>query len=162
MKDEQLFLNVDDPSIEHWGGHWVSASEMLLELHYDIGQLKRVRTFLQNFEPLLLAAGTEPLKGFAKPSIHSRQSTSKFNTEELRTIFNSMRISGELLDVKLVPLIPSLGDSDTEQSFLAHRSFLAACIPHVRAGAEGWKNSQEIQFPGSATGAKALLGAFSI
>ncbi|KAF9557584.1 hypothetical protein CPC08DRAFT_751892 [Agrocybe pediades] len=161
ISSEKIFLNVDDPTTSHWTGKWVAANEMLLNLHYDMGQARQVRTFLQDYGDLLLSAGTGRLEGFDR-SNHSRRSAS-LNSVSLRDIFNNMRTSGELLDVELV-LQTSTGDRPVAtDSLRAHRAFLSACIPHVRAASTGgWQEHPHIEFPGTYTGAKALIDYFYI
>ncbi|KAF4615426.1 hypothetical protein D9613_003544 [Agrocybe pediades] len=158
---EKMFLNVDDPTTSHWTGKWVAANEMLLNLHYDMGQVRQVRTFLQDYGDLLSAAGTGKLEGFSRSNQSHRLSS--LNSVSLRDIFNNMRTSGELLDVELVPEM-STGDRPVATDGLrAHRAFLAACIPHVRAASTGgWQEHLHIEFPGTYTGAKALIDYFYI
>ena len=97
----KLFLNVDNPSEDWWGGNWVMAKEMVLNLHYDYEGVKRVKVFLQDYSTLLRASGciTMALIGkreHAVTDLSSKQS-------DIMKVFNEMRKAGEVVDVVLVP-----------------------------------------------------------
>ncbi|KAJ7286330.1 hypothetical protein C8J57DRAFT_1024511, partial [Mycena rebaudengoi] len=51
-----LFLNVDDPASEPWS-LWCSAEQLIFNVEYDYHETGsyRVREFLQDYRPLLLA-----------------------------------------------------------------------------------------------------------
>jgi hypothetical protein len=59
LRNEQLFLNVDDPTARTW--QWASAEEMASENH-DVENIQRVRKFLLTFRPLLEVSGVIDVK----------------------------------------------------------------------------------------------------
>lgn len=152
-----LFLNVDDPLWGPW--EWRTASQLLFDIEYDFPESNtfRVRQFLQNYRPLLLAAGA----GIER-AVDYRRKTTVQDGNALRDSFDTMRKAGQLTDVALMPTL-ALGevlDDATVATLRAHSTFLAAAIPHVRDGLCGWAESQfgSYSFPGTYFGACAVLG----
>ncbi|KAF7322367.1 hypothetical protein HMN09_00014600 [Mycena chlorophos] len=157
-KNERLFLNVDNPDEDDWAGQWKSAAEMQFDIPYDYGTLVGVRRFLQEYRPLLLAAGVgQHHRAQYAPSAAAAASSS----DALRHAFNAMRLAGELTDLKFEPVRQETEDDSEDSSLLrAHRSFVAAAIPHVRASVgwrEGSADEDTYSFPGTYFGACAVL-----
>ncbi|KAJ7461551.1 hypothetical protein FB451DRAFT_1497484 [Mycena latifolia] len=149
-----LFLNVDDPSFERW--EWRSAEQLLFNVEYDYEETKtfRVRRFLQDYRPLLLAAGAG-----SEEAVEYKPGAKSQDGHALREAFNLMRRAGELTDMLLMPS-ETMGEDIDVDTLRAHSTFLAAAIPHVRNALLGWRegNSDEYSFPGTYFGARAVLG----
>jgi hypothetical protein len=101
--DLKLFLNVNDPTTDEWAGQWEPAGNIMLNLHYDYGNLKTARDFLLKYDKLLLAAGCGTMKIFNRDGREPAPSTSDTDNQRLREVVNEMRKSGELIDTVLVP-----------------------------------------------------------
>lgn len=104
LEGEKLFLNVDDPCEDWWVGKWVMAQELVLNLHYDYGNMKRVKAFLQDYNTLLRASGCSTMllssREREEPAVTSTQS-------DIMSVFNEMRRGGEILDMVLIPTFNS-------------------------------------------------------
>ncbi|KAJ6618898.1 hypothetical protein B0H10DRAFT_2028426 [Mycena sp. CBHHK59/15] len=156
LEQGALFLNVVNPDTDPW--EWRSAEELIFNIEYDYPETKhyKVRQFLQEYRPLLLAAGAN-----SETDVDFEPAAQPQDASTLREAFNVMRNAGQLTDMCLAPA--SIGDPDEEiapSSLEAHSAFLAAAIPHVRDGlALGWResNSHEYPFPGTYFGACAVL-----
>ncbi|KAF7363913.1 hypothetical protein MSAN_01049400 [Mycena sanguinolenta] len=146
-----FFLNVDDPTWETW--EWRTAAQILFDIEYDFPETNtfRARRFLQDYRPLLLAAGAG-----VEHNVEYKPKTRAPDGNILRDSFDAMRKAGQLTDTVLMPITDE--DID-EESLRAHSAFLAAAIPHVRAGLSDWVESQggKYSFPGSYFGALAIL-----
>jgi len=172
VADEKLFLNVDDANLEWWEGQWVSASEVVLNLHYDFDGIKRVHNFLQPYDKLLRAAGCGVMSIFDRhPRPAEDADSTPSHTSEFLKNFNEMRKLGEMTDLVFVPVgvdddadeaeaSPVEDDDEVHPDLCGHRALVAAAIPHFRTRMKGWKDSQtrRVKFDGTAFGAKALLG----
>ncbi|KAJ7749524.1 hypothetical protein DFH07DRAFT_942043 [Mycena maculata] len=146
---EALFLNVDDPVAEPW--EWRPAEQLFFNIDYDWETTFRVRRFLLDYRPLLLAAG-----GDSEDPVDYRPIEAEAqDSDTIRDAFNIMRKQGQLTDVVL---IPTTGQVDVE-TLRAHSTFLAAAIPHVREARVGWREGslEEHPFPGTYFGARAVL-----
>lgn len=168
-----LFLNVDDPTEDTWDGKWEKASNLVINFAYDQAQLKRVRTFLRDYEKLLIASGSSTLNAgnrIERESPESERSSVLSDLRRRQAMFNEMRLAGQMTDVVLMPSIrpTAVGEpvedrphNNFDPSLLrAHRVFLAAALPYIRESVDGWLLTPELKFYGTATGAKALLGTF--
>ncbi|KAJ7024298.1 hypothetical protein C8F04DRAFT_1239748 [Mycena alexandri] len=151
--DLAIFLNVDDPLSEVW--EWRSAKELLFDIEYDWPETNtfRARKSLQDYRPLLLAAGAG-----SEHAVEYRPRTTVADGNTLREAFDGMRRAGQLTDVVLLP--SAMEDVEVE-NLRAHSAFLGAAIPHVRDGLLGWREgtseSKTYSFPGSYFGARAVL-----
>ena len=98
---EKLFLNVDNPSEDQWVDQWATADELVLNVPYDYGDVKRVKEFLQDYSDLLRVAGCSTMS-FWK---HEATATEARHLMMLglMEIFDEMRKSGKTTDVLLVP-----------------------------------------------------------
>ena len=103
----KLFLNVNDPTTDEWTGQWETAENIMLNLHYDIGNLKTARDFLLKYDKLLLAAGCGTMKIFNRDGHEPAPSSSESDNQRLKEVLNQMRKSGELIDTVLVPTFSS-------------------------------------------------------
>ena len=116
----KLFLNVNDPTIDEWAGQWETAENIMLNLHYDYGNLKTARDFLLKYNKLLLAAGCGAMKIFNRDGREPAPSSSESDNQRLREVLNEMRKSGELIDTVLVPTFSSsevfIGESYDRES----------------------------------------------
>ncbi|KAF8205680.1 hypothetical protein K438DRAFT_1964095 [Mycena galopus ATCC 62051] len=146
-----LFLNVDDPSSETW--EWRKAAQLLFDIEYDFPETDtfRARRFLQDYRPLLLAAGAE-----IEHAVDYRPKTRAQDGNTLQVSFDAMRKAGQLTDTVLMP---TTGEVVDEGTLRAHSAFLAAAIPHVRYGLSDWAEGRSgtYSFPGSYFGACAVL-----
>ncbi|KAJ7161471.1 hypothetical protein C8R43DRAFT_336009 [Mycena crocata] len=152
-KTRALFLNVDDPDVEQW--EWHSAEQMQFDIEYDYLETKtfKVRRFLQDYRPLLLAAGADSVQAVA----YRPQGSAQDGNTVLREAFNAMRMEGQLTDMVLIP--NEMDEGDDVEALRAHSTFLAAAIPHVRVALVNWREggSKEYRFRGTYFGARAVL-----
>ncbi|KAJ7766768.1 hypothetical protein B0H16DRAFT_372468 [Mycena metata] len=148
-----LFLNVDDSLFGPW--EWRSAGQLLFDVDYDYPKTNtfRVRQFLQDFRPLLLAAGAG-----IEHAVDYMPVTTAVDGNTLRGSFDAMRKAGQLTDLVLMPT-ESMGEDIEVEALRAHSTFLAAAIPHVRDALLGWREStsESYSFPGTYFGARAVL-----
>ncbi|KXN83780.1 Sacsin [Leucoagaricus sp. SymC.cos] len=121
LRDEFLFLNVDDPSTA-WS--WEPASGISLDM-WDIGNFKFARRLLQRYRFLLIAAGAQEV-------VHPTTTRSPVITQgsdalvRIRRKYNQMRGEERLVDVAFIAR-----DDDPDAPLLGHRSFLAAQSDHL-------------------------------
>lgn len=119
LRDEDIFLNVDNPSTEPW--IWTTANELAFEAEDNNG-IRYVRKFLLPYERLLRAAGVVQVFHPQFPT----SDTSKSESSTLRSIragFNDLRRRRLWTDVVFV----TRGDDDDTvvvPPLVAHRSFL--------------------------------------
>ncbi|KAJ7024296.1 hypothetical protein C8F04DRAFT_163783 [Mycena alexandri] len=148
-----IFLNVEDPLFGPW--EWRSAEQLLFDVEYDWPETNtfRVRRFLQDFRPLLLAAGAD-----SEHAVDYRPRTTAVDGNTLREAFDAMRTAGQLTDLVLMPS-ETMGEDMEVEALRAHSTFLAAAIPHVRDALLGWREStsESYSFPGTYFGARAVL-----
>jgi len=105
--DLKLFLNVNNPTTDAWTGKWETAENIMLNLHYNFGNLKIARDFILKYDKLLLAAGCGTMKIFNRDGREPAPSSSQSDNQRLREVLNEMRTSGELIDTVLVPTFSS-------------------------------------------------------
>ena len=94
--DLKLFLNVNDPTTDEWAGKWETAENIMLNLHYDYGNLKTARDFLLKYDKLLLAAGCGAMKIFDRDGREpAPSSSSESDNQRLREVAGcgAMKIS---------------------------------------------------------------------
>ncbi|KAF7364083.1 hypothetical protein MSAN_01067100 [Mycena sanguinolenta] len=122
-----LFLNVDDPTWETW--EWRTAAQILFDIEYDFPETNtfRARRFLQDYRPLLLAAGAG-----VEHNVEYKPKTRAPDGNILRDSFDAMRKAGQLTDTMLMPITDEDIDED---SLRAHSAFLAAAIPPCKSRA---------------------------
>jgi hypothetical protein len=151
--NDQIFLNISMVDEHKWV--WKSAQQLVFNTSYDSDHLEVVRDFLSPFKHLLLAAGVHML---SDPTYDSTPSVEQDDFSRIRNVFNAMREAGELTDVILRPVE---NREYAEATLRAHKSFLAAAVPHLKEGfLSGLEESksEEYTFPGSVFGAQAVLG----
>jgi hypothetical protein len=155
--DDKIFLNLpenDLGAVQTW--IWTSVRQLVFNISYDTNDLVAVGGFLNQFQPLLQAAG---VKAILDSSYTSRPAGQHNHISQIRAVYNDMREAGELTDVILEPTV-GIGESAMEE-LRAHKSFLAATVPHLRvallSGMEE-SNSEKYPFEGSMFGARAVLG----
>jgi len=98
---EKLFLNVDNPSEDIWVGQWAGAEELVLNVPYDYGDVKRVKKFLQDYANLLRVGGCSTMSFW-----ESRAATTgahHLTISGLMEILDEMRKRGKTADMVLVP-----------------------------------------------------------
>ena len=98
---EKLFLNVDNPSEDRWVDQWATADELVLNVPYDYGDVKRVKEFLRDYANLLRVAGCSTMSFWE----HNAAPTEARHLMMLglMEIFDEMRKRGNTTDVVLVP-----------------------------------------------------------
>ncbi|KAJ7578057.1 hypothetical protein C8J56DRAFT_869498 [Mycena floridula] len=152
---EALFLNVDDPVIDYW--EWCPAANIVFNLPYTENNLVPAGKFLQRYKSLLKSLGAEEVKN-AKMIAQDEESAEK-KLGLLRKTYDEMRQGQELTDFKFQ--LQFQVDSDAERKLWAHKSFLAASIPHLKDALTGtWAESRDAtsyRFDGSYFQAKAVL-----
>ncbi|KAJ7137800.1 inositol-pentakisphosphate 2-kinase-domain-containing protein [Mycena epipterygia] len=152
-----LFLNVTDPDTDHWDARsWCSASQLLFDVQYDYPETGsyRVRDFLRNYRPLLIAAGAN-----VEHAVEFRPATQPQDSSGFREAFNAMRQRRQLTNIQLVPTAPAPDEEVVAEKTWAHSTVLAAAIPHVREALVNWSEGtvHQYQFPGTYFGACAIL-----
>ena len=122
LRDEDIFLNVDDPSTEPW--IWTNANQLVFETQdIDAVSIRYVRNFLLPYDKLLRATGVLPV-------VHPQNSISNVDRSEsailqsIRTGFNDLRNKGRWTDVEFVAKRAELADTIIPP-LVAHRSLLA-------------------------------------
>ena len=180
MRDEPIFLNVNDPSTEHWT--WLPANQLALESH-DLSAVRAVREYLTPFRRLLKAGGV--LEAFYPPAQevdqNTRESEEQSLLKQIRRVFNEQRLAGQLTDVAFVPdseIKPEPEEDHVPDNFTSptnmdgsvargHRAFLAGCSPTFQAMFTGeFREGQEatpshpqvVRLPYSSLAIKAALG----
>ncbi|KAJ7161504.1 hypothetical protein C8R43DRAFT_1105134 [Mycena crocata] len=147
-----LFLNIDDPT-EPW--EWRPASQLLFNVEYDYPEMEsfRVRQFLQDYRPMLLAAGAG-----IEHAVDYKPQTTPRDGNALRESFNTLRKDNKLTDMVLMPT-ETMGEGEEDKTLRAHSAFVAAVIPHVEQGLVSWNEhkTEQYSFPGSRWGACAIL-----
>jgi sacsin len=123
LRDEDIFLNVDDPSshTEPWISSWTTANKLAFEAEDNNG-IRYVRKFLLPYEGLLRAAGVVQVIHPHVPMSDTRESESA-TLRSIRTGFNDLRRKRLWTDVVFI----TRGDDDDTgvvSSLVAHRSFL--------------------------------------
>lgn len=121
LRDEMLFLNVDDPS-EDWA--WESAANLSLDIR-DVGRFRSVRRFLHKYRSLLVAAGAQEVNHPQLPEMRDTSSDLQRDTH-LQKKFNELRRRKKLVDVKFIAR-----DDDPDSPLIGHRSFLAAVSDYL-------------------------------
>lgn len=159
VRQDSVFLNVDDPETDDW--EWYPASKLVFNLYYAEKERVPVRRFLQKYKKLLKTVGAQEVEN-AKMQQEEVLEDVEDQFTELRKSYNVMRQAEQLVDIRLIPA-PAEGSSNSEElpSLWAHASFLSASIPHLKDALAGnWKESQsgEYIFYGSYFGAQAILG----
>jgi len=103
LRDERIFLNVDDPDSDEWT--WLAASDMALETH-DLSAVRAVRRFLLPYHCLLKAAGVleavYPTLNAEVEDEASEGGEASVQLQMIRARFASMREAGHFTDVQLV------------------------------------------------------------
>lgn len=146
-------MNVDDPDTEPW--EWRAAEELMFNAQYDYPKTFRARRFLEDYRPLVLAAGAKKIE-----DVDFKPETKADSLTNLRDAFDLMRREGKQTDVLLMPVRKIEGEYIDTTALRAHSAFLSAAIPHVRQSRVGWReaDSNEHSFPGTYFGARAVLG----
>lgn len=122
-RGEQLFLNVDDPTIA-W--EFSSAAQLIFNGR-DEGARRQVRKLLLPFRGLLLAAGAREIVDAVRP--HLQTTPAEEELLALRTVFNQHRMKRWSTDVVI-------RSSDGEE-FHAHKLILSAEMPRFGGQALG-------------------------
>ena len=117
LRDEDILLNVDNPSSEPW--IWTNANALAFDSEDNDG-IRNVRKFLLPYDKLLRAAGVVQVFHPQCPMSDVSESESA-TLRSIRTGFNDHRGKGLWTDVVFVT-----SDDDTRvPPLVAHRSFLA-------------------------------------
>jgi sacsin len=142
LRDELVFLNVDNPNYDEWS--WHKASELAFKAQDVPGAWQAVRRFLQPFHKFLEAAG---VLEFKYPKVERQDQGAMREREHtsfrgMRDTFNEMRLAGQLTDIHIAPQDASA--LTNLEALRAHRVFLAACNPWFKAMfTEGFREATE-------------------
>ncbi|EAU81693.2 hypothetical protein CC1G_02709 [Coprinopsis cinerea okayama7 len=123
LKDEALFLNVNDPAVDAW--EWISPSRMAFENH-DVANIQRVRGFLLSYKDLLKEAGVADVN---YPDFDPSGALGGKEHELLlrsRASYARQREKKQLTDVILRSKEEDHLEDGERNKFYAHRSFLAS------------------------------------
>lgn len=126
LRDEQLFLNVDNPRGAGVVWEWASPATLSFDA-WDVGNFKSVRRFLRDYKTLLMAAGAQEVY---HPTAQVSSSTTTVDLgplSHIRRKYGEMRRNKKLVDVKFIT-----EDDIPDDPLLAHRSFLAANSDHFQ------------------------------
>ena len=126
LRDEQLFLNIDDPGDRL---NWVQGSSLAFDCHDCEGSMQDVRKFLSPFEGILLSAGAIRVQHPAYIPEHGLQSESG-KLQSFWSSFNQLRKEKVLTDVELISQGMEL--SSFREPLLAHRVILAASSQYFK------------------------------
>lgn len=176
LRDEDVFLNVDDPSTEEW--IWTNANQLVFETQdIDAVSIRYVRNFLLPYDKLLRAAGVVQVFHPQYPVSITGESESA-TLQSIRTGFNDLRKKGLWTDVVFVTKDDDNDDDDTiVPPLVAHRSFLTVFSDYFSDSfcgefreANDASSSNPIKFPVkktedhyySAHCVQLLLGAFPL
>ncbi|RXW22304.1 hypothetical protein EST38_g3552 [Candolleomyces aberdarensis] len=134
LKDEPIFLNVDNPDVHEW--RWASASQMAFETE-DLTSIQGVRQFLLPFRAFLKSVGV--LEAYypeiEAESEHSGALYDQKQFQSLREKLNAQRLEGKFTDVLFVPQKEAKGRTREglykldHPSLRGHRNYLASCVP---------------------------------
>jgi hypothetical protein len=113
---EPIFLNVEDPKTDDWGDNWRTASQLVIDLHYDSGDRYHVAAYLASFHRMLTAAGV--------PRVKRPRYTHQPVDMALRSRFETFRKEGRYIDVHLAT------SERPSSRYPVHAVFLGACIDH--------------------------------
>jgi len=92
----KLFLNVNDPTVDEWIGQWETADNIMLNLHYDLGNVKAAKDFLLKYDKLLLTAGCGTMKILNRDGREPAPISSESDNQRLRAVRDEMRKPEEL------------------------------------------------------------------
>ncbi|KAJ2928409.1 hypothetical protein H1R20_g8672, partial [Candolleomyces eurysporus] len=134
LRDEPIFLNVDNPDVHEW--KWASASQMAFETE-DLTSIQGVRQFLLPFRAFLKSVGV--LEAYypeiEADSEHSGALYDQKQFQSLREKLNAQRLEGKFTDVLFVPQKEAKGRTREglykldHPSLRGHRNYLASCVP---------------------------------
>lgn len=125
--DEAVWLNIEDPvtTTADLQSSWTSASNLVVGLNYDSGNLRQVCGFLRPYTAqngLLVKCGMKTVKHSKPLSTPEKQGLS--HAEILRNKYSSFRRAGKYTDFVL-----RVEDDSGEKSIPVHRAVLAAGSP---------------------------------
>ncbi|RXW22295.1 hypothetical protein EST38_g3559 [Candolleomyces aberdarensis] len=134
LKDEPIFLNVNNPEIDEW--IWSSASQMAFEVS-DLTNIQGVRDFLKPYDRFLKAAGVVETyyPKLDEDNEHSGDSYDLKLFRSLRANLNEQRLGGNFTDVLFLPQKEASGLTREKlylldhPSLRGHRGYLASCTP---------------------------------
>lgn len=102
---EKLFLNVDDPSEDWWVGQWVTAEELVLNIHCDYGDIKHVKRFLLDYANLLHSSGCSTMSRISRQPMAAATEARYATKPGLMKTLDEMRKSDKATDMVLVPTV---------------------------------------------------------
>jgi hypothetical protein len=124
LRDEQLFLNIDD---ERDQLNWVQGCSLAFDCHECEGSMQEVRGFLRPFETILLAAGALKVQ---HPSLEcDAQQSESVKLQGIWSSFNQLRKEKAFIDVEFI--VPAT-DVPNPEALFAHRVFLAASSEYFK------------------------------
>lgn len=123
LRDEPLFLNIDDPN-DRW--NWVKGDSLAFGSDDQSGSIQNVRKLLLDYDKILTLAGVlrvyHPQVDLRDGDMEGIHESAKL--EELWSGFNRLRQENALTDVAF--MIETNADNPKPEPLFAHRSFLAA------------------------------------
>ncbi|CAA7263802.1 unnamed protein product [Cyclocybe aegerita] len=123
LREEKLFLNVDDPATtSNW--LWDNADSLaFVDADDEHSSIRSVREFLKPFEKILLASGV--VKVHHPVPMPKNENAADDSSRKLRGMYNGFQ---ELRRKKVLVDVVFIGyeqDEDEDESLVAHRVFLA-------------------------------------
>lgn len=125
LRDEQLFLNIDDEGDQL---NWVRGGSLAFDCNVREGPIQDVRKFLRPFETILIAAGALKVKHPSyNPEHVSTQQSESVKLQNIWSSFDQLRKEKAFTDVEFV-----VDDVSNREPLLAHRVFLAASSDYFK------------------------------
>ncbi|RXW22308.1 hypothetical protein EST38_g3561 [Candolleomyces aberdarensis] len=138
LRDDAIFLNVNDPETDEWS--WSSASQMAFEVE-GLKKIRPVRNFLKNYRGFLTAAGV--LEAHYPVAVEDGEHVGAEHDQRvlqsLRASLNEQRLHGKFSDILLIPRKEGLGRTREQlhrldhPSLRGHRNYLAGCAPWFKS-----------------------------
>lgn len=127
LRNESLFLNVDDPDDE-WV--WLKGDSLAFDCGHDEGSIVDVRNFLLQYDKILAAARVprvhHPKYILSHDALHSEST----RMQDIRIGFDKLRKTNTLTDVSFITA--GTVDYPNPEPLVAHRCFLAAVSDYFR------------------------------
>jgi hypothetical protein len=127
LRNEPLFLNVDDPDDE-WV--WLKGDSLAFDCDHGEGSIVNVRNFLLRYDKVLAAAGVPRVHHPMYMSNHDALHSESTRLQAIRTGFDTLRKTNTLTDVSFITA--GTVDYPDPEPLFAHRCFLAAISEYFR------------------------------
>lgn len=127
LRNEPLFLNVDDPD-DPWV--WLKGDSLAFDCDHGEGSIVNVRKFLLRYDKVLAAAGVVRVHHPKYISRHNALRSESMKLQVIQSGFDKLRKTNTLTDVEFITAV-TVDDPDPKPLF-AHKCFLAAVSEYFR------------------------------